>query len=155
METFLALLALCAGNSPVTEESPSLRPVTRGFEVFFDLRPNKRLSKQSRRRWFETPSPHYQITLMIHTMYVLVSFLPCSVAYCVSSIVDLVVQLITVNLLDYGLYFAVSTSTQIYWFNEKESTSLECDSAKYRYFRVRSFKKKHNRHNLFHIWRRE
>ena len=30
--------------------------VTRSFDVFFDLRLNKRLSKQSRRRWFETPS---------------------------------------------------------------------------------------------------
>ena len=35
---------------------PSHRPVTRSFDVFFDLRYNKRLSKQSRRRWFETPS---------------------------------------------------------------------------------------------------
>ena len=32
------------------------RPVTRSFDVFFDLRLNKRLCKQSRRRWFETPS---------------------------------------------------------------------------------------------------
>ena len=56
METFSALLALCAGNSSVTGEFPSQRPVTRGFHVFFDLRLNKRLSKQSRRRWFETPS---------------------------------------------------------------------------------------------------
>ena len=31
------------------------RPVTRSFDVFFDLRQNKRLSKQSWRRWFETP----------------------------------------------------------------------------------------------------
>ena len=46
----------CAGNSPVTGEFPSQRPVTRTFDVFFDLRLNKRLSKQSRRRWFETPS---------------------------------------------------------------------------------------------------
>ena len=45
-----------AGNSPVTGEFPSHRPVTRSFDVFFDLRLNKRLSKQSRRRWFETPS---------------------------------------------------------------------------------------------------
>ena len=30
--------------------------VTWGFYVFFDLRPNKRLSKQSRGWWFETPS---------------------------------------------------------------------------------------------------
>ena len=37
-------------------DSPSQRPATRCFEVFFDLRPNKRFSKQSRRRWFETPS---------------------------------------------------------------------------------------------------
>ena len=27
----------------------------RNFDVFFDLRPNKQLGKQSRRRWFETP----------------------------------------------------------------------------------------------------
>ena len=40
----------------VTGESPSHRPVTRSFDVFFDLRLNKRLSKQSRRRWFGTPS---------------------------------------------------------------------------------------------------
>ena len=41
---------------PVTGGFPSQRPVTRCFDVFFDLRLNKRLSKQSRRRWFETPS---------------------------------------------------------------------------------------------------
>ena len=45
-----------AGNSPVTGEFPSHKPVTRSFDVFFDLRLNKRLSKQPRRRWFETPS---------------------------------------------------------------------------------------------------
>ena len=38
METFSALLALCAGNSPVTGEFPTQRPVTRSFNVFFDLR---------------------------------------------------------------------------------------------------------------------
>ena len=56
METLFALLAICAGNSPATGELPSQRPVTRSFDVFFDLRLNKRLSKQSRRRWFETQS---------------------------------------------------------------------------------------------------
>ena len=56
METFSALLALCVGNSSVTGEFPSQRPVTRSFDVFFDLRLNIRFSKQSRRRWFETPS---------------------------------------------------------------------------------------------------
>ena len=56
METFSALLALCAGNSPVTSEFSAQRPVTRSFYVFFYLRLNKRLSKQSWGWWFETPS---------------------------------------------------------------------------------------------------
>ena len=37
MEAFSALLALCAGNSPVTGEFPSQMPVTRSFDVYFDL----------------------------------------------------------------------------------------------------------------------
>ena len=37
-------------------ELPTQRPVTRSFDVFFDLRLNKRLSKQSWGWWFETPS---------------------------------------------------------------------------------------------------
>ena len=45
-EIFSALLALCAGNSPVTGEFPSQRPVTRSFDVYFDLRLNKRLDKR-------------------------------------------------------------------------------------------------------------
>ena len=56
METFSALLALCAGNSPVTGEFPAQRPVTHSFDVFFHLRPNKQLSKQSWGWWFETLS---------------------------------------------------------------------------------------------------
>ena len=56
LETFSALLAICAGNSPVTGEFHAQRPVTRSFDVFFDLRLNKRLSKQSWGWWFETPS---------------------------------------------------------------------------------------------------
>ena len=56
METFSALLATCAGNSPVPGEFPAQRPVMRSFDVFFDMRPNKRLSKQSWGWWFETPS---------------------------------------------------------------------------------------------------
>ena len=54
METFSSLLAICAGNSPVPGEFPAQRPVTRSFDVFFDLRLNKRLSKQSWGWWFET-----------------------------------------------------------------------------------------------------
>ena len=56
IKTFSALLAFCEGNSPVTGEFPSQRPVTRSFDVFFDLRLNKWLRKQPRRRWFETLS---------------------------------------------------------------------------------------------------
>ena len=56
MEIFSALLAICVGNSPVPGEFPTQRPVTRSFDVYFDLRPNKRLSKQSWGWWFETLS---------------------------------------------------------------------------------------------------
>ena len=56
METFSALLTLRAGNSPVTCEFPAQKPVTRSFDVFFHLRPNKCLSKQSQGLGFETPS---------------------------------------------------------------------------------------------------
>ena len=56
METISALLAICAGNSPVNGEFPTQRPVTRTFDVFFHLRLNKQLSKQSWGWWFETLS---------------------------------------------------------------------------------------------------
>ena len=56
METFSALLAICAGNSPVPGEFPTQRPVTRSFDVYFDLRPDKRLSKQLWGWLFETLS---------------------------------------------------------------------------------------------------
>ena len=56
METFSALLAICAGNSPVPGEFPTQRPVTRSFDVYFDLRPDKRLNKQSWGWWLETLS---------------------------------------------------------------------------------------------------
>ena len=56
METFSALLAICAGNTPVPGEFHAQRPVTPSFDVFFDLRLNKSLSKQSWGWWFETLS---------------------------------------------------------------------------------------------------
>ena len=43
---FSALLAICAGNPLVTFEFPAQRPVAPSFNVSFDLRLNKRLSKQ-------------------------------------------------------------------------------------------------------------
>ena len=43
-------------NWPGPGEFPTQRPVTRSFDVFFDLRLNKRLSKQWWGWWFETLS---------------------------------------------------------------------------------------------------
>ena len=53
METFSVLLALCVRirRSPVNSPHKG-----RSFNVFFDLRLNKRLNKQSWGWWFETPS---------------------------------------------------------------------------------------------------
>ena len=47
---------ICAVISTVAGEFPSQRPVTRSYGVFFDLRLNKRLSKQTWGWWFETQS---------------------------------------------------------------------------------------------------
>ena len=55
--------AICAGNSPVPGEFPTQRPVMRSFDVYFDLRPNKRLNKQSLDWWFETLSPPIMTSL--------------------------------------------------------------------------------------------
>ena len=59
METFSMSLAICDGNSPVTGEFPSQRPVTRSFDVFSDLLLKKRLSKLSRRH-----HAHYDVNAM-------------------------------------------------------------------------------------------
>ena len=61
MKTFSALPAICAGNSPVSGEFPTQRLVTRSFDIFIDLRLNKRLSKQWWGWWFETlPCPSWR-----------------------------------------------------------------------------------------------
>ena len=52
------LLALCQGNSPVTRVFTPQRPVMRSLDIFFDVRPNKRLSEQvekTKHMWSETP----------------------------------------------------------------------------------------------------
>ena len=64
MKTFFRVIDPLYGNSPVTGEFPSQRPVTCSLYVFFDLCLNKRLSKQSRRRWFEMPWAHYGVIEM-------------------------------------------------------------------------------------------
>ena len=55
MEAVSAVLALCEWKPPTTGGFPSQMQVTRSFYVFFDQRLDKQLSKQSTRRWFETP----------------------------------------------------------------------------------------------------
>ena len=44
------------GESTGNRLIPPQRPLARSFHVFFDLRLDKRLGKQLRRWWFETPS---------------------------------------------------------------------------------------------------
>ena len=61
METISALLAICAGNSPVTGEFPAQRPVTRSVDVFIGLRMNKGLSAG----YFRRHCTHYDVTVMI------------------------------------------------------------------------------------------
>ena len=68
METFSALLAICAGNLPVPGEFPAQRPVTRSFVVFFDLRLNKRLRKKVNNRKAgdsKCHRVHYDVNVMI------------------------------------------------------------------------------------------
>ena len=66
------------GNSPVAGEFPAQRPVTRSFDVFFDLCLNKWLSKQSWGWWFETLSRHYDIIVMNHNRFSIHVVRPCS-----------------------------------------------------------------------------
>ena len=67
METFSALLAFCAGNSSVTGEFPSQRPVTRSFDVFFDLLLKKRHFWVNNREAGDLRRchTHYDVTVMI------------------------------------------------------------------------------------------
>ena len=59
METFPVLLAICAGNSPVPGEFPTQSPVTRSFDVFFDLRVKNRKAGDLRRY-----RAHYDVSVM-------------------------------------------------------------------------------------------
>ena len=61
MDAFSTLLALCEGNSPVTGEFPSQRPVTQSFDVFLDLCLNKQQS-------IETPVIGDVITLIMMSL---------------------------------------------------------------------------------------
>ena len=59
METFSVLLAICAGNSPVNGEFPEQRPVTRSFDVYFDIWANSREAGDLKRH-----RAHYDVTVI-------------------------------------------------------------------------------------------
>ena len=63
--TFSVLLALSEGIPPVAGGFLSQRPVMQSFDVFFDLRLKKRLSKQLRRRWFGSHRAYYDVIVML------------------------------------------------------------------------------------------
>ena len=75
IETFSAVQALYEGYPPVTGGSPHKKTVMQIFDIFFDLRLNKRLKIQSIRWWFETPScslwRHCNIPSKIKSFYTL------------------------------------------------------------------------------------
>ena len=82
---------LLCGEFTGPGEFPTQRPVARSFDVFFDLRLNKRLSKQPWGWWCETPSrPLWrQCNELINWQFVNVSGTmrtPISLFYCVINI---------------------------------------------------------------------
>ena len=78
MEPCSTLLAVCAGNSPVTGEFPTQRPVTRSFDAFFDLRLNRQLTKQCRRWWFELCLYISLVFLITYRANIDIIYRPCA-----------------------------------------------------------------------------
>ena len=64
MEKLSALLAICAGNAPVIGEFHAQRPVRRSFDVFFDLRLNKRLNNREAGD-LRRHRAHYDVIVML------------------------------------------------------------------------------------------
>ena len=65
METYSALLAICAGNSSVTGEIPTQRPLTQSFDVFFDLHLNEGWVNTRQTDYLRRYRAHYYITVML------------------------------------------------------------------------------------------
>ena len=104
IETFSALMASCAGNSPFTSEFPAQRPVKRSFDVLFDLRLNIRLSKQLWGWWFETPSRstwrHYNDYFQVASSHLFTSLPIANIHGRLCTVVTLFIE----NTLDNGYY---------------------------------------------------
>ena len=56
METFSAFLSFVRGIHRSSIDSPYKGQWRGSFDIFFDMRPNKQLSKQLKRRWSDTPA---------------------------------------------------------------------------------------------------
>ena len=91
METFSALLALLRGIHRSLVDSPPQRPVMRSFGAFVWSASEQMVDKQSRRRWFVTPSRSLwrhcndthipwlvQYIFKCHTVYIIVLYVPFS-----------------------------------------------------------------------------
>ena len=137
VETFSALLALCAGNSPVTREFPTQRPVTRNFNAFFDLCLNRRLSKQWLGWWFETQSRplwrqcyatqqigvHETLLCYIHVRTIVSStkstFVLMLNAWCVFYVFECALsvsfQITHMNIGSLGVYFEFTLLSSAWW----------------------------------------
>ena len=102
-------------------EFPTQRPVTRSFDVYFDLRLNKRLSKQPWGWWFETPS--WSLWRQRNDIEFACSFvLPCFVwyIYIIDSHFIHVIHLITFSRVCFnGICFS-----QFQWSNAKDVGKL-------------------------------
>ena len=64
METVFALLALSVGNTSVIGEFHTQRPVTRSFDISFDLHQDKRLSNNREAGDLRCNRAHYNVTVM-------------------------------------------------------------------------------------------
>ena len=64
IETISALLAICAGNSPVTVEFPSQKSMTRTFDIFVDLHLNNGWVNTWDAGDLRRHRVHYDITVM-------------------------------------------------------------------------------------------
>ena len=69
METFSALMALRAGNLPVTSEFPSQKPVTRSFDDFVDLHLNKRRANNQYASDLRRHHAHYDVTVLFEDRF--------------------------------------------------------------------------------------
>ena len=67
METFSALLAICAGNSPVTGEFPAQSPVTRSMDDFFICALMNGWVNNGEVDDLRRHCAHYDVTVMGHT----------------------------------------------------------------------------------------